>query len=244
MGDAKRQAEGALGAEVGPETKPTTGGEAETGPGPKAGSGDEAEAVWGAPTNARFEPQLEALLGMRASGEAPATEVRASDEAPATEVEANVGAKASSGARGEAGTSTGARASPTVRTEKLPWRLEYLGAGGATRHVEAGRATSVGEAVYFAVRGALPERLPLIYVVQLENVAPPHLVRVALLAVARELGQPGEEVRLPREGTFLFNQAAGQLVVLAAERALSLEQLTELLKGREPPPDPVKTGST
>jgi hypothetical protein len=204
------------------------GGKAQAGGGAAAGAGDELETPVGAPTGAQLEPQLEAQLGPWpwAAGEAR--------PAPAEGAGAEAKAATPAGARGEIG----------VATEKLPFGLEYLGAGGARRRVAPGRLLGVGEGAYFAVRGALPDRLPLVYVLQVENSEPPHVVRVGLFAVVRELGGPGDEVRLPQEGTFLFNRVRGQVVVLAAERLLTQRELDELCGGREPPPDPLKGGST
>lgn len=135
-------------------------------------------------------------------------------------------------------------ATPGVTAERLAWQLEYLGAGGVTRQAEPGQVMSVGERTYFAVRGALPERLPLVYVLHVAPPSAPHSVRVGLLAVVGELGRPGDEVRLPREGTFLFNQAKGQIVVVATEQTLTAEQLAEIIGGRRAPPPLMKTGST
>lgn len=193
--------------------------ERQVGVGDQAEADDEVQTQLGVLTGGQLEPQLEAQLGPwpGAAGET----------------------------RGASTASAKARAAtPAVTAEKLAWRLEYLGAGGVPRQVEPGRVLSVGERTYFAVRGALPERLPLVYVLHVEPPSSPHSVHVSLLAVVGELGRPGDEVRLPREGTFLFNQAKGQIVVVATEQTLTAEQLAEIIKGRGAPPAPAKTAPT
>jgi hypothetical protein len=194
--------------------------ERQVGVGDRAEADDEVQAQLGVLTGGQLEPQLEAQLGPWPG--------------------------AAGGTRGASTAGANARAAPPgVTAEKLAWRLEYLGAGGVTRQVEPGQVMSVGERTYFAVRGALPERLPLVYVLHVaSSSSAPQGVHVGLLAVVGELGRPGDEVRLPREGTFLFNPAKGQIVVVATEQTLTAEQLAESIKAREPPPALVKTGST
>jgi hypothetical protein len=123
--------------------------------------------------------------------------------------------------------------------KKLQWKTEYVDANGKTKTLKAGPAASLGEKTYFAVRGKLSKGLPFIYVVRVDESGKQNL-RVSLLAVAEELdAAPGREVRLPQPGTFLFNENAAVVSVVAVEHPLKRGELAKLIGAREP--DPIRT---
>lgn len=120
--------------------------------------------------------------------------------------------------------------------KKLQWEVEYLGAKGVLKKLKPGEAINLGKELYFAVSGALPKDLPLVYVLQMS--AKTQVVRVGLLAVVKQLGvKAGGKVRLPQDGAFLHNGEKGSIHVVAVKRALTRAKLAALIGGREPPPE-------
>ncbi|HEU4537669.1 MAG TPA: hypothetical protein VFS00_26295, partial [Polyangiaceae bacterium] len=144
------------------------------------------------------------------------------------------GAKAGAAKSGTAGAgaATGAAtkggpAAPRV-VEKLDWEIEFARRGGELTQLKLSELEHLRAQVFFAVRGALPAVRPFLYLLQLE--LEPRALRVALFGKVSELGRPGEVVRLPREGAFLFAHKAGPVGVWASERELTLRELAGLIK--------------
>lgn len=129
-----------------------------------------------------------------------------------------------------------------LKYEKLQWTLEVL-TRSEIKSFPLTQVEKLGAQSYFAVRGRLPQSLPILYVLSVGEDA--KYVRVALMAQVSQLSPTAAgEVRLPQAGAFLVSPAAGPLHVLAVERVLSREELASLVGGREPPPDPTTREST
>ncbi|HEU4536447.1 MAG TPA: hypothetical protein VFS00_20120 [Polyangiaceae bacterium] len=145
------------------------------------------------------------------------------------------------GAAGKGAVGKGGAAGQRV-AEKLDWEIEFARRGGEPTRAKLSELERLYARVFFAVRGELPATRPFLYLLQLEEEN--RALRVALFGRVSELGRPGETVCLPREGAFLFAHSAGPVHVWASERELTLKELADLLRGREPAPQGVDRNST